>query len=111
MFLAGRLTERYNILPKILSGLTALVDKREVERSTAFSITTAFFEHVDIQVLTFFWAVCFRETWQPNPVRIFNTTFYKREHFFIISPKVEVKTEFQIQAVFLGLEIFKPSLF
>lgn len=51
MFLAGRLTERYNILPKILSGLTALVDKREVERSTAFSITTAFFEHVDIQAL------------------------------------------------------------
>ena len=50
-FLCGRLSEKYNIVPKILSGLNSFVKEREVESSAACLIAKELFQSVDVQAL------------------------------------------------------------
>ncbi|XP_063677044.1 MMS19 nucleotide excision repair protein homolog [Bolinopsis microptera] len=50
-FLCGRLSEKYSIVPKILSGLTGYVKEREVDSSTACLIAKELAQSVDVQAL------------------------------------------------------------
>ena len=50
-FLCGRLSEKYSIVPKILSGLNYFVREREVESDLACSIARELFQSVDVQAL------------------------------------------------------------
>ena len=50
-FLCGRLSEKYSIVPKILSGLNFFVREREVESDLACSIARELFQSVDVQAL------------------------------------------------------------
>ena len=50
-FLCGRLSEKYSIVPKILSGLNFFVREREVESDLACAIARELFQSVDVQAL------------------------------------------------------------
>ncbi|KAL5264400.1 hypothetical protein ACHWQZ_G005478 [Mnemiopsis leidyi] len=50
-FLCGRLSEKYSIVPKILSGLNYFVRERELESDIACSIARDLFQSVDVQAL------------------------------------------------------------
>ena len=50
-FLCGRLSDKYNIIPTVLSGVSRFVKERELEAAVVCTVARQLFASVDVQAL------------------------------------------------------------